>query len=467
MHRLRPSTWFLAGAVWGGLLAAAGAEQQTLAPRTLKRTEDTIVLEGKALGPRLLGAHKDRLRAYAARGGFLTPIPFQVDERDQRGRYCYTGGPPERRRRDVDKGKVDVNDEFCVLARDLGERANPALFATVAGATAVEEFEVRDPVDGGRAWFYVFRFDGLAVPGRPGDDYVSLRVKPLDDERGIYFWRGERFAFNNRRSPTNAVRATFATIAGPGEDPRAKPNMLDATQVRSTVSFMWVTVTRHSDEFRVRIGGVIDGPLRLIGENIAKVYLALGIWVSLSESYVILWRNRVSMPTNVECPVNLDEGDVSNYELGMDLARRVAGKGWAFYNSRNPKPVVIDGKMSAAERALDLRYPDWNVVYGPGGAVVSKFVIPDFLARRKGSRLVYRDDARHRAEEGLEFEPGSYGYHAYLMDMAGLKEGFYQGDYIVWYAPPPFRPGDERRLLDEYERPLRVVRTSSVSPDER
>lgn len=437
-------------------------------PRTLGRTEDTLVISGKTLGKKILGADKTKIRVYSCRSGYMVPIPFQIDERDPSGEFCYDRGPKDRRRRDVDKGKVDANDELVVCARDAGDRAKASSMALVPGYTAVQELVLRDPLDGGLGWIYVLRFDGVVVPGMLKDDFVSLGVKEHSEEEKTYYWRGEGFAFNNDKSRRNAVRATFATICKRDENVKAQPNMLDSTQVRAVVSFMWITVVRQSNDIRVKLGGYIDGPLRMVIENRMSVYLALSLWASASDSYIILWRNKVSMPTNVECPVNLDTSDESSYTLCMDLAKRVKDQGWKFYNSHNPKPVAIDGRWSSGERNLKADYPEWNCVYGPGGAVISKFVVPDFLAKAKGSRLVYVDDEyfkRSEDEEGIEFEAGAIGYHGYRVDWTGLRKGIYSGDYVVWYASPPFKPGDESAFLNEYDHPIEVSQPAFETKD--
>ncbi len=441
------------------LLAAApaAAQVQPLETRTLQRTVDTVVVTGPSLGRTLLGTPISQLRAYACRAGFMIPIPYQVDEVDPEGVYCWTSGPKDRRRRDNDGERLDSNDELVVLSRDAGDRANPASFGMVPGHDAAQEIELRDPLTGGKAWVYLFRFP-RAAPGRPTYDVVDLEIKRKGDDGGLYIWTGESFQFNNGRSPSNAVRATWAGLSSGKRDFRNSVNILDSTQVRAVVSFMWVTVVRQSHEFRVKIGGYIDGPLRVVAENLAQLYLALGIWVSAPASHVILWPNKVSMPTNASCPVNLDQSDESSYALAVDMSKDAPGL--KFYNSHNREPVAIDGKTSPEEQALDLSFPDWNVVYGPSGAMISKFVIPDFLRNRKGSKLLYIDDAAYERPEkvdAIEFEPGAYGYHGYLMDMRGLRKGVYKGDYVVWYCAPPFAPGDEQAYLAEYDHPLEAT----------
>jgi hypothetical protein len=322
----------------------------------------------------------------------------------------------------------------------------------------VQELELDDPVAGGKAWVYLARFDAMQPPPRIQRHLVDLSRVAHDDENFTYTWRGEHFIFNNDRSRQNAVRATFATFVD--ADGHQGPNILDCTIVRAVVSFMWVNVVRQSNDIKVEIGAWIAGPIRVIAQNCLQVYLALGMWASAPDSYVMLWPNKVSMPTNARCPVNLDESGESSYTLCMDMSKNAHGL--KFYNSNNHTPVDIDGHGSPAERALNPAWPEWNCVYGPDGAIISKFVIPPVM-RRGSNRLVYIDDANFRRPEdevGIEFEPGAYGTNGYYVDMSGLKEGIYPGDYIVWYAGAPFQPGDEQAYLNEWDHPIQVRATA-------
>lgn len=442
-----------------GLLAPASARGKVRARRTLSRQVDTVVLKAEVLGQKILGVHKNRLRVYACRSGFMVPITFQLDERDAEGVYCYDQGPKDRRRIDADNGNVDANDELVVLAREAGDRAMPRTLAMVPNHAAVQEVTLRDPLDGTQAWIYVYRFDTSAVPGRTKDDHAGIEIKQLDDdEEAEYVWWGDGFKFDNKRSPLNAVRATYAAFQL--DDGTWSENVFDCTWVKATVSFMWYTTIRKSDDVKVKIGGYIDGPIRVVAENQLQVHLALGFYVSAPASYVIMWPNRVSMPTNVSSPVNLDESDESSYTLCMDLSQKL--EGWKFFNSHNPTPVEINGKLEDAEKKLDLTYPDWNCIFGPEGGLLAKFVIPKELVGRKTNTLYYSDDktlVRDGDLEGLEFEDGTFGTTGFHIDMRGLKKGVYSGDYVVWYAKG-FKPGDEVAYLNEYDHPIEAVATS-------
>lgn len=442
------------------LLAAAPGLAQGIAPlatRTLGRTVDTVVVKGEACG-KVIGAGVDRLRLFAFKAGKLEQIVLQIDERTPDGGYCYDQGPSERRVKDVDGAKLDANDEVLFLARDAGDRAPPAALQ-LKGLNAFQELEVTDPVDGGKAWVYLTRWDGIELPIRPNVWLVGLQVKKHGDEEKTFTWRGEKFVFDNDKSRMNAVRATFATFVDP-QTGRRGPPMIDCTIVRAQVQFMWVTVVRQSNDIKVELGAYRAGPIRIVAQNLLKVYLALGLWASAPDSYVMLWHNKVSMPTNASCPVNLDESGESSYTLCMDMAK--GARGYKFYNSSNPTPVDVDGRLSAAERRLDAKWPDWNCVYGPGGAIISKFVIPPSM-RRDTNRLVYIDDESHKRaedEEGIEFEKGAFGQNGYYVDMRGLKEGIYPGDYVCWYTGQPFERGDHAKFLIEWDRPLEVKSTA-------
>ncbi|MDC3379534.1 hypothetical protein OAX78_04560 [Planctomycetota bacterium] len=449
-----------------GWAVPAGA-QQSLGPRTLGRTVDTIVVPGETLGSEILGAHKSKVRVYACRAGFMVPVTYQIDERNAAGTYCYTQGPRDRRTQDEDEGRVDANDELILLAREAGDRAHPNSFRMVPGYTAVAELQVHDPLipvtTMGNAWYYVFRFTGPTAPNRLATDLVRLTPRGSGDD-AHFGWRGERFFFHNQLSPENAVRATHVAFAPEGSrDVRGQPDLIDSTLVKAVVSFMWVEVVRMSSDIKIELGGYIDGPIRVVAENRMQVYLALGMWVSAPESYVMLWPNKVTMPTNANCPVNLDESGESSYSLCIDMSDQA--QGWSFYNSRNATPVPIDGRTSRAERELDKGWPDWNCMFGPDGAIITKFVVPEImLGADRESGMIYADDEfarRPEDESSLEFEPGNFGLNGFYLDMSGLEEGIYPGDYVVWYCPAPFVAGDHTQYLNEYDHPVDVTRTEA------
>ena len=452
MFSSRPVSWALPL-----LLLAGPAAAQDLANRTLERSVDVVVVEGEEVGDPILGTPNDRIRLYACRGSFMIPILFQIDQKDPSGTYCWNQGPVRRRIQDNDEDRFDVNDELVFMVRDAGNRAQPGALRTVPGAADVQELRIVDPLDDSEAWVYVYTFRGFTPP-RVNTRLVSIQISPHPTEEDALWhrWRGEYWEIHNLLSPSNAARSTHARLGDPAEEDLSRGrSMIDCTMARGEASFMWVTLVRHSEDIELQSGGRIQGPIRVIVESRLRVYLAMSFWIEAPDSYLILWPDRVSMPTNVSSPVNLDESDVSSYTLVWDM--RSTTEGWQFYNSHNPDPVPLDGRMSEAERNLDTTYPDWNCIYGPEGGMMSKFVIPESM-QRETNRLVWIDDADHRHDEveNMDFEDGAYGTNGYFVDLRGLPEGTYPGDYVVWYLPPGFQPGDEQGYLNAYDHPVRV-----------
>ena len=95
-------------------------------PRPLLRLFlPTTVVEGHT-APFLHGRAIANLSVFAFIGKTLTPIPFQVDERDHRDRWVLDRGTQPYRRNDT-RGFFDANDVIVFMNRDLGERGVPAL----------------------------------------------------------------------------------------------------------------------------------------------------------------------------------------------------------------------------------------------------------------------------------------------------------------------------------------------------
>ena len=125
MQHIRPA--FLIACLLTTLPAQLWAEAAPAQP-------GAIVLEGQSL-PFLYRQSLSQIQVFAFHSAALTPIPFQIDERDRRGRWVIKSGP--RPSRDDQPGRFDPNDAIIFLRRDMGQRAPAAAFPT--GATRWHE----------------------------------------------------------------------------------------------------------------------------------------------------------------------------------------------------------------------------------------------------------------------------------------------------------------------------------------
>src|SRR5262245_18724853 len=124
----------------------------------------------------------DSIRVYAFHDNAPVPIPFQVDERDERESSVLDQGPSPNH--DSPSGECDSNDAVVIMSRDLGSRGDPAQLLT--DATAWGEIRV-----GGEAQPLGFAYVGVfahppALPS-PGQAYARYES---ETER-VY---GERYA---------------------------------------------------------------------------------------------------------------------------------------------------------------------------------------------------------------------------------------------------------------------------------
>ncbi|MEZ0227305.1 MAG: hypothetical protein ACAI25_01665 [Planctomycetota bacterium] len=440
-------SWIAAAPLAAALVAVVlltPSRADTVKAKTLTRTEDWVLMEGKEL-PRLKGKHKDKIRLYAQKNGSLQPIAFQIDERTVAGGYCFTEGPADKLVKDADGGLLDDNDELVFMAKDAGDLADEKGFP--AGQNGVHLIQLTDPKDSTTAWVYAFSFDD--APPRSPKKYAWIEKR--DD---TITWHGERWVSDNAKSTWNSCRMTMLKFARPEDetpDYTRSPSILDSSKVTLRLKKWFKSLQWDSTDFYVKIGGYINGPVRVVCQSIMEFDIALGFKLKAKDSYILSYANASTMPTNCENPIDIsDTPGESWYKLLMDLNSKTA-KGWKFYNSFNSTPVTIDGKMDDAEKKLVKTWSDWNCVFGPEGAILQRFTIPKEVIRNT-NEIYYSDDMS--TAEPPEFEAGNFGTFGYKLDLSGVKAGLYSGDYVIWYCAAPFKQGDERKYLDALDKPL-------------
>lgn len=156
---------------------------------TLARDRDPVVLTGSEL-PALVGLGVDAVVAFRYAGGWLQ-IPMQIDERkvvDYRDVYngvvdpgittLAYADPDTYCGADTDP-TFDADDELVFMARDAGDHAGvgAGLPSGIAGTTGVE-IKIRDPLDAGLGYVYLFVSDGSLTPDA-GQDYIAYTFNLL------------------------------------------------------------------------------------------------------------------------------------------------------------------------------------------------------------------------------------------------------------------------------------------------
>ena len=203
-----------------------------------------IVLEGQSL-PFLYRQSLSQIQVFAFHSAALTPIPFQIDERDRRGRWVIKAGP--RPSRDDQPDRFDPNDAIIFLRRDMGQRAPAAAFPT--GATRWHEVRLGSQ-EAALGFVYIRVGTQASQPARP----FSVRYDPQHDH--VY---AERYSL----AFDTPLPSHLAFVESPGE---LGQNLISGVAVAAEVSFLGglLNIRRTDKDLHARLYGYTQGPVRLI-----------------------------------------------------------------------------------------------------------------------------------------------------------------------------------------------------------
>ena len=403
----------------------------------MKRVLDPVIVSGAKL-PALLGSPIDNIRVYAASSnGKLRPVPFQVDERDASGEYVYKG------MKDTDNGKLDKNDELVFMIRDTGGRAGKKTWP--AGISKSAEIELTDPVDGGKAWAYVFAF-AKNTPASSSADYVNCL-------RGCNFIDAHNYILSF--SPKAPMVFDNLTIKKQGGG--AGKDTMDRLKVRfHGETRLKIVVDRHEEDFTSKVVGIIDGPVRVIRRTDNRMILVGRLPTPSSVSEQIYYYDSFVFPIIVNVPISLDT-------LMLDTWLRVTSESafppkTKFYNANNLKGVLVDGKMSDAEKNLNHASYNWQVVaFNDPPATGAWLNRLDFDKKKTPARieLYYVDDVNDKdAPDEFPGQIGNLGY--YIKDVHKLGAGQHLISTIM-YNLTSYKPGDEKKVLSVLDKPLKMT----------
>ncbi|MFN7956102.1 MAG: hypothetical protein U0610_30600 [bacterium] len=440
-HVARWGAAMLCVAVLGAAPSAAG-EVGPPAAKTLHRVPDPVIVSGGALTG-LAGQKLDRLGLFAlGAAGTLVPIPFQIDEKTADGTsYVYAAG--KEANASQAKGALGAHDELVFLAGDSGGRLAPG-GTWPATAERGTEIEVRDPVDGGVGWTYLFAF--ASAPPKSDSRYVQYdRARDVIEARSYslgYTPGHDRVYFSSASVPTSA--------GGTGA------NFVDRLKLRTYVkTLLWFSVSFDEDEWDDEVTAYLQGPIRVIRQERNRLTFA-GIEVAPT-----LLVDAMYFPDFHLAPVQVDQtihfpsfAHEAWFKLAMDW--NASAKGMRYYRPRvGSAPGVpdawhtIDGVTTADERGLDDQQPDWHLVTGTPGTFLWWVEMPPPLV--PVTHLTYTDDAA--TADPPESTPGSLGEIAYKFDLFPLEMGTYHMR-LYYMFPPRWEPGAEKPWIDMIKRPV-------------
>ncbi len=417
--------------------------------KTIQRVDDPVVMECADLAP-LFGTPIENLALMVLREDTLAPIPFQIDQKKPDGNYAFTDGPEASEDPDPN---LDANDELVFMVKDTGDRTEEDRWPD--GAETFMEIEVTDPKNGNKGWLYLIRFSGRAP--RSEDDYIRMEINEEKGHRRLISYEQVGGA------PLHNMGIDYVAPILP--DGSVGPDILDMLKIRGELIFpLDITVGINADQMlKIEDRGITDGPVRVL--HLAKGYLEyLGIKVDIKQgsgySTVSYYVNHQSFPVTIDPPPEMPgwlRKLIPELRLRAFLDFNSNIYGSHPFSDANPynKDVVLDGRMSEAEKNLDRQTPiDWIAGVGPYGAIVSRLILgPESEGLKK--LTYYVDD--ETMKDPPENHPGltGVGYNLQgITDNEGYNAG---GTFIsIIYYKSDLKPEEIWKILDIIDNPLEV-----------
>ncbi len=436
IKRLLP-LFILATAICTSSTNIAGAQS-----RSLKRTEDFILLTGEQT-PSLIGSEVRELSLYKYTSSGFRTIPFQVDKRDSKGRYVF---PDEKIRNPLRDGtRLDRNDELVFMIKDSGGRRLKG--AWVDTAEKGIEIELTDPLTGEKAWVYLFLRSGEEPPKT--EDYVRYWVE--DNREHVYT---PQYEFEQPLGVTYYDHLRFRKPDGTwGED------VLDRTKIglKATLLNGAVPLLVPEQEIKDHVFGVIDGPVRVIRDEIDYVHIKLIGLEWETEYFLTYYYNGNISPLEVNIPVNLHKLflDIKFY-WALDYNENILGS--TFRNTAHPEGLKLDGIQ---DKDIDTKTDnDYTLVTGPQGSIMDVIIFEEVLGNQMIRTTCLVEDLDK--SEPDEDHPGQLKAGFWMKTSTSLKKGKYKY-WFYHYYPYPFSDKKVQEILNMIHDPVEI----NVVPIER
>ncbi len=410
--------------------------------RSIVRTEDYVVFTGADV-PSLTGSEALDLHLYSCSRSGFTEVPFQVDKRDSEGRYVF----PDEKLRDPmrDGTALDDNDEMVFMVKDAGGRCPEV--SRVDGAARGVEIELEDPLDGGRAWVYLFEMPDAGAPSTK--DYVrnwtdGQRMFASSDQYEVGQLFGKQYYdLLKLRRPDGSW----------GEDLFDRQRMgMKARLINGSIP-----LAIPEQEIRSRTMAVIDGPVRVIRDEMRLVEIKLIGLEYMSQFYLFFYQNGYISPLDVNVPVTLHKLflDISFY-YGMDFTEAAIGS--VFKNAANPQGIVLDGKPD--EGIDETGDSPYMIVTGPQGSFIEIMALDETLDEMV-DRVTYIEEDLSKTDD-VEDHPGRLIAGFSTASAKSLRKGNYWYS-LYHYYPVPFSEKKVREIMNMIEHPI-VVKAKPLAP---
>ena len=439
------------GALLTGLLVPGIALSATAAERQAKPYH---IIEIKGIEtPALLNKGFDELTLFAVKQGIMIPIPFQLEDYDDEGYSWFPeSGTPLRGTREA----FDEHDSLFFRYEDAGNKLDDynARFARISA-----EIEVRDPTTGESRYVYI------------SDQLNGFIFKPLTQyhpDTGVV--ESEYFRLNT--NPNNFLIWNDFTYQGyQGE---RSDTLLDTLKIRMNAGVVLenARVTLDNRNIHTEVSAVKQGPIRTV--VLAKAHLTFAkIPVVFFDMNVQIYPQQYRIDAKVKVPAILAKL-LHSPDATITLDGNNLKGSLLRVSSGSDKPVLVDGRMSAAENKLQgtaiPKDENWIWLSTQNGFdVIAQLFVPHNFDRPISVFYVDDHDMKERPER-FKGQGPNVGYHIHdipIDDTFHFGFSAFFADSIAPQAPDAFMKSIAsvpQVIATTMEKPTHLAQQESATP---
>jgi len=401
------------------------------AQKTLTRINDPIIIKGGQLTA-LLGVTIPSIRIIAEHNGTLIPVPYQIDEKTRKGEYLFEmvkeGDTWVHGKRDKTRGLLTPQDEVVLLTEDLGAQVPRERWPSQKGM----EIEVTDPSNGGKGYAYALSF--TAPPGPSPKRYVNF-----DPDENVIVT--EYFAMGFR-DPARPGRMNYFAIGNALKGTEPPANIMSAFRMTLHVRLLFgkVNVTRDESQVSSELTAYTNGVVRVLRKIAYSVTIVGKIPSPKLSRVTVTYRHGSEYDNILRIPFKpaiLITG--ADLLISFDFTPVIRGSFLSLQG--HEAPFVFDGSLQGGE----FGFPAWAFLTGAYGGFLIRLNFDDRLFANVKKTLYIRQEPDGSGEIGWR-----------VGGLEKLKRGRYPFNFR-FYGVPDYSQGDEKKLLDIEDQPLRVT----------
>jgi hypothetical protein len=389
------------------------------------RPHDPVVIKGSSLSP-LIGSVMSEWYAFRYNSTDQTwePIPFQFDDVGSDESYF-----------SENDGLLDNNDEFVVMAKDLGDEATPQIWVPISSTLSHERVKitVTDPLTPSQqGWIYLYR-SNIAIDHSSTTYVQRVSGEITSDLYTLGF------------SPYGLIDKLVLDTPGV----TTPVDLVDREKVRASGTISGINYILSEESFVIQSDQYKEGPVRVLREvTLSLEHLSQSMQKSISERYY----EGLSVTAG-------SYGTISS-EWGLDYLRQSLdlssnSSGMLFFNASNTS-VPIDGSSDMVNTTLPSTTPGWSLVTGDNGSILQFISLPETIGSNQD--LYYHDDATGGTADGTT-DTGDDG--ASFGDI-GIRihqpqAGTYTSGYRRYYLDANETESTANTKLSHVENPLQVT----------